>query len=386
MPSVEQLMKTISEKKEKRDKYSGPTTFCGEEIGMDMSPNRIVKDIMALNEATQFSSILQIGWAGSGKTTMAEMFAHMIHTKDENWAIHWMGANELREIENVLNGLAKAQKHFIVFDDVSNALRSVSSQRRAKIFEVLTQGRHITNYSKLIIFSIIHYTNAIEKSVRAQNLYYLYTSSSLAEETNMLKLIEGDKRAIQQYKKFKRAFSFMMKTKQFELKIGKNKYKKFERDKPFRVALAVDFESAHIFLSTKMSCAKCSRKRVNKFLQPRDIVKACQEYTSKTGVQALAYYLATSKSKIEILPTRLQKSLKFVQAIFSEYETDWDQLAVEIQKTRGGELPKRAYMQKKLFDKHLKDLTSKGVNRFVGEVKESPKDEQISDGIKDLFK
>ena len=43
-------------------------------------------------------------------------------------------------------------------------------------------------------------------------------------------------------------------------------------------------------------------------------------------------------------------------------------------------------MQKKLFDKHLKDLTSKGVNRFVGEVKESPKDEQISDGIKDLFK
>ena len=165
-------------------------------------------------------------------------------------------------------------------------------------------------------------------------------------------------------------------------------YKNFERDKPFRVALAVDFESAHIFLSTKLSCAKCSRKRVSKFQHPKDIVKSLQTYTSKTGVQALAYYLATSKSKIEILPTRLQKSLKFVQAIFSEYETDWDQLAVEIQKTRGGELPKRAYMQKKLFDKHLKDLKAKGIDRRVDEARENdiPKDKEISDGIKDLFK
>jgi len=389
MPSVEQLMKNISERKAKKDRYSGPTTFMGETIGQDMSPNSIVRDIMSLNEATQFSSILQIGWAGSGKTTMAEMFAHMIHTKDENWAIHWMGANELREIENVLNGLAKSQKHFIVFDDVSNALRSVSSQRRAKIFEVLTQGRHITAYSKLIIFSIIHYTNAIEKSVRAQNLYYLYTSSSLAEETNLMKLIEGDKRAIQQYKKFKRAFSRMMKTKKFELKIGPNNYKIFTRDKPFRVALAVDFESAHIFLSTKLSCAKCSRKRVSKFLPPREIVKALQNYTSKTGVQALAYYIATSKSRIEILPTRLQKSLKFVQAIFTEYDTDWDQLAKEIQKTRGGELPKRAYMHKKLFEKHMKELKAKGVSVRVDELQkpeDTPKDDQISEGIKDLFK
>ena len=62
------------------------------------------------------------------------------------------------------------------------------------------------------------------------------------------------------------------------------------------------------------------------------------------------------------------------------------QLAVEIQKTRGGELPKRAYMQKKLFDKHLKDLKAKGIDRRVDEIKETPKDKEISDGIKDLFK
>ena len=83
-------MKNISERKSKKDRYSGPTTFMGETIGQDQSPNSIVRDIMSLNEATQFSSILQIGWAGSGKTTMAEMFAHMIHTKDENCEVHWM--------------------------------------------------------------------------------------------------------------------------------------------------------------------------------------------------------------------------------------------------------------------------------------------------------
>ena len=92
---------------------------------------------------------------------------------------------------------------------------------------------------------------------------------------------------------------------------------------------------------------------------------------------------------IEILPTRLQKSLKFVQAIFAEYTTDWDQLAKEVQKTRGGELPKRAYMQKKLFDKQLKELKAKGIDIRVDELKkpeETTKDTQITDGIKDLFK
>ena len=59
MPTVEQLMKNIGEKKDKRNRYAGPTTFMGEEIGQDMSPNSIVRDIMSLNEATQFSSILQ---------------------------------------------------------------------------------------------------------------------------------------------------------------------------------------------------------------------------------------------------------------------------------------------------------------------------------------
>ena len=74
---------------------------------------------------------------------------------------------------------------------------------------------------------------------------------------------------------------------------------------------------------------------------------------------------------------------------FSEYETDWDQLAKEIQKTRGGELPKRAYMHKKLFDQHLKELKAKSVSLRVDELhkpEDTPVDTQISDGIKDLFK
>ena len=376
MPTLSQIYgKKVSKKFEL-------TTFMGQEIDQSMHPTRIVNDILSLNKATQFSSVMEVGWAGSGKTTMAEMFCHMIHTRDENWIVHWAGANELREIENFFNSLKKSAKHIIVFDDVSNALKSVSAQRRAKIFEVLTQGRHITNYSRIITLSIIHYTNSMEKSVRAQNMYYIYTATSLAEETNINKLLEADPKAMRSYKRFKKAFSTQMKKGNFKVNLPKGKI--FERDQPFRIALAIDFDTAYCFLSTKMSCAKCARKRSRRFLPPDEIIKQIKEYKPKAGLQALAYYLATHWNLNEALPSNVKIALKFIERLFSEHDTKREELMDALKRERQIS-SSRAYVHHKKEDEAYNKLIATEYTTDKTDETMIPIPVPVTNGLNTLF-
>lgn len=328
MPSSTNL---IGRSTAKKKKYEGPTKFMGQWVGQDHTPTEFIKGIMTGNDATGFTSILEIGFPGSGKTTLAEMIAHRIHTARPEFTVLWAGANEMRDMENFLNSLPKTP-HIVIFDDVSMALKSMDAKKSAKVFEILTQGRHITS-SKLIIISIVHYSNSIEKAIRAQNIFYLYTSTSLAEDTNIRAIIEKDKHANQNYNRFRKAFISMFKTGSFELKIGKGKWQWYQRDRPFRVGFSIDIDTAKVFLFTKQNCAKCAQVKTIKKMHANALVKRMQHYEPRAGVQALSIHLA-QRGYLDVFPRALRQAYNFISKILEEYDVDFEQLKEETIKAR----------------------------------------------------
>ena len=372
----------LGHSRKKRGTYYGPTKFAGEWVGQDNTPTDFINGVMAGNEATGFSSILEIGFPGTGKTTLAEMVAHHIHMKQPEFTVLWAGANQLRDIEKFLNGLPKTP-HIVIFDDASNALKSIDKKKAAKVFEILTQGRHITQ-SKLIIITIIHYTNAMEKAVRAQNIFYLYTSTSMAEDTNIKALIEHDKHANKNYARFKKAFISLFKHKKFELKVGRGNWKTFERDKPFRVGYSIDVEAGKVFVFTKMNCAKCAQTRSIKKIHPTQIVKRMQQYEKRAGVQALAIQCAL-RGRFDVFPRPLRAALEFLNRMFEEYDTDFDELTDETVKARHKAHP-RFKRDKKKDDEFYDMLTDDSFEETKAAPSvQSPTEKRVFEGFNILF-
>lgn len=367
----------VEGKAKKKSKYEGSTKFLGEDVGQEHTPTDFVNGIINANEATDFSNILVTGTMGTGKSTVCEMLAHLIHVKRPEYNVRWAGANELRRLTPFLNGLPKTP-HIVIFDDVSKALESLEAGERAKVFETLTKGRHITN-SKLIIFCIIHYTKALDKSMRAQNMFHIFTSTSMEENKNIEDMLGDNYYAKQSLKKFSKAFISWYKYKTFELRIGKGQFKKFVRDKPFRPVFAVDAERGKIMLAARMNCAICSQKKIQKKIAPEEIVKRMQRYEKRAGIQGLALVL-NSMGYSEILPNNVKRVVNFLTKLFQEYSTDYDKLVEQVASVRRFRA-KGQYTNRKKDAQFFEEFD----NASYIDQKKIGMPERISEGLEVLF-
>src|SRR5574342_629457 len=94
--------------------YEGPIIYRGEQINWRHSLKRGVHTLRRSLDRSQFASLNIVGITGSGKTTCAvnvitDLIEEVSKETQEVYSLFWKGANDLRNLGDVLEDLPKQQ-------------------------------------------------------------------------------------------------------------------------------------------------------------------------------------------------------------------------------------------------------------------------------------
>lgn len=357
MPTSQELLvynKQVAIKQGQQEatpKYEGPIDYRGELINPRHSIKRVVHTLRQSLKRSQFASLNLVGIPGSGKTTCAvniitDLIEEEAKTVDgvtgQFWQVHWYGAEDLRNLGDILEDLPKFQNHITVFDDVSKALEKLSAAEQAEIFEQLTTTRHVTG-GKLLMVSLYHYSFANLKSMKSQGAVVIYTSVTLTEFGNLQQILSSA-RHYKTLKKFSRVYESAHEYDQFQLNISKNQIKNFADGKPFRPCLVINLFKAHIGLFMKLENGFNPPKEIKqKISVPVLLQKITDSPTYERDGKLALRILAMLRGHPEAMRTQFVCAYKFVVDLTRGYQIDWGTLAEAI-KDRNS---KRLYRHKK---------------------------------------
>jgi hypothetical protein len=288
---------TFSQKREVTSKpyYEGPVKYRGQDINWKYSISRVTKTLRRGLERSQFASLNMIGIPGSGKSVGAgnivtDIIEKESKEKGREYNLYWMGADDLRNLEQVIDNLPKYQNNIVVFDDVSKALEQLSKSEQSELFASLTTTRHTTQ-GRLLFVNLYHYTFSDLKEIRAQGVVIIYTSVTLAEYGNLSAMLPGKsgQKVLQSFSRlYESAFMngfFMLRTH------DKAKEKiKYEEDKPFRICLVVNLFKPHLALFMKLDNGYQAPADTEKVTVPnKKVIEQVQKAYGHNGLQALKW-------------------------------------------------------------------------------------------------
>src|SRR3990167_7120035 len=199
------------------------TTWKGETMIRIHSIQATVKEILQVSKALDVVKVGIVGEESTGKSTLAETLAHLIHKNSEvPFAVRLFGKEELLNLEQTLAGLSPAN-YILIFDDVS-FLEARSSKKEIDVLkETTTRIRHLPGGQdvKIILIYDYHYTKGLPPYLRQSHFRY-FTSVGSSEGDNMLKIV-GTK-YLQRIKQFQEMFVQMTTKHKCVFEIKKNKY------------------------------------------------------------------------------------------------------------------------------------------------------------------
>lgn len=376
--------------------YEGPIIYRGEQINWRHSLKRVVHTLRRSLDRSQFASLNIVGIPGSGKTTCAvniitDLIEEIGKETQEVYTLFWKGAQDLRNLGDVLEDLPKDQNHIVVFDDVSKALERLSGAEQAAVFEQLTTTRHVTG-GKLLIVSLYHYTFANLKSIKSQGVIVIYCSCTLTEYGNIQALL-NTKKTQKTLRKFARVYESAYDKGTFQLEISKNQTKVFVDGQPFRPCLVVNLFKAHIGLFMKLETAYNPPMQKKQAINTKILISTLRN-DETYGIDALLALkiLAMIHGHPHAMRIRFVQAFRFVQEFIRDYHVKWNEVEAELQ-VKGA---KRIYRKKgkesqlatsisrasKEFDKMgISDQTieeSKGIDSGL-EIMESINNEEKSE-------
>ena len=212
------------------------TTWKGESMIRIHSIQATVKEILQVSTALDLVKVGIVGEESTGKTTLAETLAHLIHKNSAvPFAVKVFGKEELLHLEQTLARLSPAN-YILIFDDVS-FLEARSSKKEIDILkETTTRIRHLPGGQdvKIILIYDYHYTKALPPYLRQSHFRY-FTSVGSSEGDNMLKIV-GTK-YFQRIKDFQEMFVQMTTKHKSVFELKKNKYFSYNYKSPFVTCL-----------------------------------------------------------------------------------------------------------------------------------------------------
>lgn len=165
--------------------------------GVDMIRNHSIKatanDIVQAITNSDLISINVIGKQGTGKTTIAKVIAHLVHSmSDIPFAINVFGKEELINLGDTVANLTPTNQ-IIIFDDVSFLGSGASKKQLDMIQSVLTTIRHLPGGKdvKIILIKNFHYTKAVSPFLRQNDFTYI-SSVDPNEVKNLNDLLGAD--------------------------------------------------------------------------------------------------------------------------------------------------------------------------------------------------
>jgi nicotinamide riboside kinase len=146
-----------------------------------------VHEIVEMSKTLDVVKINIVGDPSTGKTTLAETIAHLVHKmSDIPFAIKFLNENHLMNFEEMLANLTPTN-YVMIFDDVSFMGGSSDRKTIEKVKQAFTKIRHLKGGQDVKIIAIfnIHYSKALDKYLRMSHFEY-FTSIGNSETSNAI--------------------------------------------------------------------------------------------------------------------------------------------------------------------------------------------------------
>ena len=178
------------------------TTWLGTKIARKHSFLKTIKEIVNHQLQNEVTSIGLQGREGTGKSTLAKILAHEIHTemskkttsKDipqetrekirKGYSVHFLNDNDLIHFQDTIDSMPNSNR-IIVFDDVSFLTGKASKKELDHLKNAFTTIRHQTNGEdvKTVIIFCYHYSRGLDIYLRDTVVRY-FTSIRAEESTD----------------------------------------------------------------------------------------------------------------------------------------------------------------------------------------------------------
>ena len=294
-----------------------------------------VREIVGQNAFNDVVKVNIVGNPGTGKTTLANTLAHLIHKLAKiPYTVKVLGREELINIEETLKNLTPTN-HVIIFDDISFLASSTSGKKIQKIQQLFTEIRHLPGKQDIKVITIFnfHYTMAISKYLRQSNFHF-YTTIGTSDHDNVLKLI-GSRYANKL--KFFNSITHQANTPPNVFKIGlggKGKSFSYTNREPFAPALFYNDDKARYIVFPKREwidtvCMTCTAGIDDDEIASgniEDFDKAIQTKFTKQTIMA-AIRLKMYISGYDTYSKKTQQARRFIDKWEEKNPITLDQLA-----------------------------------------------------------
>lgn len=355
--------------------FTDPNTSERYAIPVSMSPNPTVDRILTYVKRTGFCGILNIGMSGTGKSTMATMFMHLLHQK-HNFVIHKYERDDIQRLDKIIQSLTKGLDHLILMDDASFSLDQLKKEDINRIAQQLTYVRHETK-GKVIVMMNIHYSKAISRFFR--NVPFVFLTSITMSEVHAFQDVWPHARW--KLKDFAWYFQQQMFNNRFVFDVDKWSGKRiaYDTDRPFRLGLALEGNAVHFFVYLKDSCVQCNpefnRKRI---MNSQELVQQLVDSYGADKARAMLRMYSFTRHGLKTLDTRRQSLWNTISEFDRSNQINWVNVNKILSKQLSRKKP-RSYMKKKQEKKMKEDLLSKIT------ISETPEpDQSLSDFKKDV--
>ncbi len=321
------------------------------DIPLWSSPGAVANRILKTIEHTKYIGIQIIAPAGHGKTTLAKVLAHRIHTKDERFQIILAGATEFKRLKYFIRSIPKLPT-VVIFDDLSGAFSGMNEEEIDENFEAMTKVRWTLDPAKgdipFIPILTYHYSKSVEKKFRAQNSISLFCAFTNEEKTNLDHIAPKKTLGRRVMMLFDKMYSQMFTTDKFTVRLQSGKIMVYETSKPFRpCAMVANNMGSIILYSHKDICPKCDVNIKRKRLPPMEIVERVRNTYGMFGLQQLRQACADRGVANAINPKAYLARRYIEEKILDVYDVECEELVAAVYKNMKYQRPKKMYRKRK---------------------------------------
>ena len=298
------------------------------------SINACVREIHESSKSMGFLKVNLIGASSSGKSTLAEVLAHQLHTLDNTFEVHFFEDRDLIDFTSTIQKLSKSNQ-ILVFDDLSGLVSKFGKAALDRLKAEITTVRHIDNNEdrRIIMILNFHAQKILDKFIRISNFTF-YTDCQ-KEEIGYLQELLG-KNQIQKINQFAKLRAKSRMYHKFSFPLGnRGDYFTYKDGEPFRVLLYNNGITTRFVVSPQVSwilgdklCQVCNpaEKTEETKINLEHFVTDFSKRFGK-GICKRAIELKLLRQGINTQPKRVMQAEKYIEQYFDAKHINLEELA-----------------------------------------------------------
>lgn len=282
-----------------------------------------VKDVISMLQVLDVVKIGIIGDQSTGKTTLGDTLAHLIHKMSPlPFSVRSFGEKEFLDFQATLAALPPAN-YILKFHDLSFLKGSYGAKKIEELKAAMTKIRHLPGGHdvKIVLIYDYHYTMALDKYLRQANLRY-FTSVGSSEKDNMLDIVGKTYQSM--VEEFMAMFVEMTIDHTATFRITNSKFFKYDYKSPFVVSLFYNNRSLRYIVFPLRTwidpiCSICATGNnpllqsaidVKKFREDRDALFGPRVYEAALKAYLFAHGKTTYSGPITQAIRDIERSLE----------------------------------------------------------------------------